>query len=190
MRRSDGLSRITSRGRQNLRWRTRPGNWVSAGRRCTGLSISTSQPALSKRSNQRLWAEEVCSRRVIRRLSNFQAVEYRRFRLRRLCPSNGAEQGNVQRFVPACLAPDFRCLPASQSPRAIRRQSFPAYTITRCRGHASVSQKSRTRFTQSWSASLKLTAREKIGFTRLEGSKDSAIFIHGGRPRAAGGELT
>ena len=50
MRRSDGLSRITNRGRQNLRWRTRLGNWVSVGRRCTGLSISTSQPALSKHS--------------------------------------------------------------------------------------------------------------------------------------------
>jgi hypothetical protein len=24
----------------------------------------------------------------------------------RLCPSNGPEQGNVQRFIPACLAPD------------------------------------------------------------------------------------
>ena len=43
-------------------------------------------------------------RRIIRRLSNFQAAEYRRFRLRRLCPSNGAEQSNVQRFVPAGLA--------------------------------------------------------------------------------------
>ena len=56
--------------------------------------------------NSSMSATLACSRGIIRRLSNFQGAEYRRFRLRRLCRSNGPEQGNVQRFVPACLAPD------------------------------------------------------------------------------------
>jgi DNA-binding winged helix-turn-helix (wHTH) protein len=47
---------------------------------------------------------------------------------------------------------------ASPSPRGIREQSFPAYTIMRYRGHASVSPKSGRRFIKPWPASLKLTA--------------------------------
>jgi hypothetical protein len=150
MRRSDGLSRITNRGRQNLRWRTRPelgisratlyrlvdiyksagtvealqpramgrraGSWVLPReveevieRAIREVYLKPTRPTLSHLvidGNSSTSSTLACRRRIIRRLSNFQAAEYRRFRFRRLCPSNGAEQGNVQRFVPACLAPD------------------------------------------------------------------------------------
>jgi hypothetical protein len=102
-----------------------------------------------------------CSRGIIRRLSNFQGAKYRRFGLRRLCPSNGPEQGNVQRFVPACLAPDspacrrrYRHARSESNPFQLRR--------SRAAARASVSQKSLTRFTLSWSVSLTLTANLRL----------------------------
>lgn len=79
-------------------------------------------------------------------------------RLRRFCSSNGAEQGQCREVCSCPSRSVFPCLPASPSPRGIREQSFPAYTIMRYRGHASVSPKSGRRFIKPWPASLKLTA--------------------------------
>ena len=109
-----------------------------------------------------------------------KAVEYRHFRLRRLCPSNGAEQGNVQRFVPACLAP-YSAAYRRHNRHARFEGNFQPIRSRAAAGTPAF-HRSRARASQSWSASLKLTAN--LRFQRATVSSQNA------RVRQNSGNLT